>query len=339
MDAWQVAALVLGLWLLLGLLAQGGALRARHLAARAPPACFVRAPRPPAPGEPLNLCFLGDLQRGVASAVRPLGPALAAARCHLLVSSGDFVSHGEPPYYGILLAAFERADPGVAVRVVPGNHDLYPRRSKDERIGGPPFERCFGPRRWALRLGPALLVGLDTAGNRHFERQADWLDQTLAAHPEVPWICVSHRPPFRFDEPGEPPVPDLAALHARLRARPPLLHVSGHLHRFADRTVDGVRYVVNAHGGDLHGYDPGWRAFEVLEVEVGPDGRLGGVCRRAVRRRPDGRTYLDQFLVRLWDERRRWPWRAIAAPAGWLLRPLGLYVPVVRHPEQRPYPS
>lgn len=336
MTLWETAALVAVLWLGLGLLAQVGALRARSLAAKPVPPCFGAEPTP---ADCVRLAFLGDLQRGVASTARALPQALREARSCLLVSSGDFVSHGEAPYYGILAEAFRRAGIEHPVRVVPGNHDLYPRRSKDEAIGGREFQRCFGERTWALSLGPLLLVGLDTGGNNHFARQAPWLRATLAAHPLAPWICVSHRPPYLFDRPGAPAARDMGELLQILQARPPLLHVSGHLHAYADQSVEGIRYIVNAHGGDLHGYDPGLRGFDLLHVEVDPAGSLTRVERRTYARKRDPRTYLDQFCVRLWDERRRLPWALLAAPAGWLLRPLGLYVPVIRYPEQRAYPQ
>ncbi len=336
MTLWETTALVAVLWLGLGLLAQAGALRAQRLGGVAPPPCFRAAP---VATDPVRLAFLGDLQRGVASTARALPEALREAGSTLLISSGDFVSHGEAPYYGVLAQAFRRAGIAQPVRVVPGNHDLYPRRSKDESIGGREFQRCFGERTWALSLGPLLLVGLDTGGNHHFARQAPWLRATLAAHPHAPWICVSHRPPYLFDRPGAPAARDMGELLQILQARPPLLHVSGHLHAYVDQRVEGIRYIVNAHGGDLHGYDPGLGGFDLLHVEVDAGGRLAHVERRTYARRRDPRTYLDQLCVRLWDERRRLPWALLAAPAGWLLRPLGLYVPVVRYPEQRAYPQ
>jgi len=336
MDGLDVALAVGCAWIALSVAAQAAALRARALARVPPPACFSR-PIPEAGEGAVLLAFLGDLQRGVSSVAPALPGALARLGAPLLVSSGDFVSHGEAPYYGILCRAFDRAGIDTPVRVVPGNHDLLPRRSKDDRIGGREFERCFGPRRWAMRLGPLLVVGLDVGNTHRYEgAQREWLQATLAAHPGVPWICISHRPPFQFDREGDPAFPDLRALHEDLTRRPPLFHLSGHLSVWADRTVDGVRYVVNAHGGVVHGYDPGLRGFELLRVRIDPGGGVEVERTRHARRR-DLRALFDQTCVRLWDERRRYPWRAIAAPAALLFRGLGCYEPVVRHPVQRRY--
>jgi 3',5'-cyclic AMP phosphodiesterase CpdA len=338
MDGFDLALLAGGAWIALSVVVQAAALRAAALAQATPPACFSRPVKPRADGA-VHLAFLGDVQRGVSSVAPALPAAVAALEAPLLVSSGDLVSHGEGPYYGILCRAFARAALEVPVRVVPGNHDLLPRRSKDDRIGGREFERCFGPRRWSMTLGPVLVVGLDVGNTQLYEgEQREWLGRTLAQHPGAAWICVSHRPPFQFDREGEPAFPDLRGLHEDLKARPPLFHLSGHLNRWADRTVDGVRYLVNAHGGVVHGYDPGLGGFELLRVRLDAGSGLE-VERTRHRRRRDLRALLDQVCVRLWDERRRYPWRAIAAPGALLFRLLGRYEPVVRHPVQRRYPG
>jgi hypothetical protein len=95
--------------------------------------------------------------------------------------------------------------------------------------------------------------------------------------------------------------------------------VSGHLHAFSDRVVDGVRYVVNAHGGDVHGLDPGLRAFDLFEVRVHPDGRVE-TERHPVARRRDWRAVWDQLCVRAWCDRRRPLGRVLALPGALLLR-------------------
>jgi 3',5'-cyclic AMP phosphodiesterase CpdA len=339
LPGWAVGSLAtLALWLLASALVEAAAARAQRLATRAAPPCFGRTVDLPPGSTEARLAFLGDLQRGVVDTVGPVAEALSAARADLLVSSGDFVSHGEAPYYGVLLAAFERARVPVPVRVVPGNHDLLPRRSKDDRIGGELFERHFGRRRWAERVGPVLLVGLDVGADWLLDGQMAWMREVLEAHAGLPWILVCHRPPFHFDLPGAPPFADLTQLPAALQARPPLLVVSGHLHDYRDETVRGVRYVVNAHGGDVHGLGLRRGDFELLHVTVRAGGGLEVEPRR-YRRRLSWRAAFDQACVRLWAERRRPLGAVLSAPVHLVLRVLGRHVPIVRHPVERRYPE
>jgi 3',5'-cyclic AMP phosphodiesterase CpdA len=328
---------VAALWLLVSALVQWGARRAARLGARPAPEVFRAPPRADADAARAHVAFLGDLQRGVADVARPLARVLREQDVDLLVSSGDFVSHGEAPYYGVALAAFERAGVDRPVRVVPGNHDLWPRRSKDDRLGGALFAERFGARHWALRAGPLLVVGLDDGAPWLLEGQLPWLREVLDGEPGTPWILVCHRPLFRFGEPGNPPEEDLLALRPVLRERPPALVVSGHLHDWCDRAVDGVRHVVNAHGGDVHGLALRRGDFELLHVRAGPEGLE--VERRAYPRRHDARTSLDQLAVRFWSDRRR-PWGALLAwPVDLVARLLGRHVPVPRHPQERRVPD
>jgi 3',5'-cyclic AMP phosphodiesterase CpdA len=338
LPTWGQAAIALLLaWAGVSAAIQIAAARARALGRRPAPACF-RAPVPGAEAATVHLAFLGDLQRGIVDVAGPLGEALRAEGVDCLVSSGDFASHGEAPYYGILLDAFARAGIETPVRVVPGNHDLFPRRSKDDTLGGQVFEERFGPRHWALRAGPVLLVGLDNGADWLLDDQLPWIEAQLREHAGVPWICVAHRPPFRFDAQGAPPYEDLAALGPFLEAHPPLLVVSGHLHDYRDETIRGVRYVVNAHGGDVHGLGLRRRDFELLHVRVSGRGGLT-VEPKPYARRASWRTAWHQVLVRVWASRRGPLGAFLAWPAGALLRLLGREIPVPRHPEERRHPA
>ena len=331
----SLAGVLLGAWLLTSAAMAWGARRAAALAARPAPAAFAA----PVEASPERACiaFLGDVQRGIADVVAPLQRGLAAEQADLLVSSGDLVSHGEAPYYGIVCAAFDRGSWRVPIRVVPGNHDLWPRRSKDDRIGGALFEARFGSRRWAERVGPVLVVGLDNGADWLADAQLPWLAETLAAHPDLPWILVCHRPLYAFDAPTRAVPHDLGGLVEALKPRPPALVVSGHLHAFHDEVVDGVRHVVNAHGGDVHGLAVRRDDFQVLFAEATPEGvetRVMGYPRRR-----DASVYLDQLAVRFWSDRRTWWGALLAAPGRFVLTLVGADVPVVRWPVERRVPA
>lgn len=325
-------------WLLVSAAMQFGASRAARLAARTAPACFSAPPRKPASGQPLRLAFLGDLQKGVTDVVGPLGEALRTENVDLLVCSGDFVSHGEGPYYGIVLDAFEAAGIQTPVRVVPGNHDLYPRRSKDDRIGGPLFERHFGARQWVLDLQRLVVVGIDSGGDWLVDDQLPIIERALAQRPGTPWIAVTHRPPFDFDSGTAPLYRDLEPLATFFEHHTPTLVVSGHLHTFQDRIIAGVRYIVNAHGGDVAGDALQRRAFELVILDVADDGSFE-IRIEPYDRRTSFRTLRHKLSVRMWADRRKGWGRVLAAPAALLWKLCGCYVPVVHHPVQRRYPT
>jgi hypothetical protein len=313
--AWPLA--VLACWVLVALVMAHGVRRSRALGEVRAPECFRSTAWPPPGPTEVRITFLGDLQRGVADAARPLARVLEEKGSHLLVSSGDFAAHGEAPFYGIALDAFAGAGIRTPTRVVPGNHDLFPRRHRDPTIGRAVFEQRLGPRWWSLRTGPVLVVGLDDALGPLDAEQDAWLRGVLAAHPGTPWVVVCHRPPRRLDLPGTPPDGDLKGLVALFEARPPLLVVSGHLHRYAEAVVAGVPYVVNAHGGDVQGFGLGRGEFELLHLRVAPDGSVAREVTRH-RRRPWGRVLVNQLWVRCWARRSRGLGAVLAFPAAWL---------------------
>ncbi len=111
----------------------------------------------------------------------------------------------------------------------------------------------------------------------------------------------------------------------------------GHDHEYVEREVNGVRYVVNAHGGDVHGLALRRGPFELLRVEV----RADGTWSKAIvphRRRPWLRVYLRQLAVRAWWARRRGLGRVLAAPAGLVLAGFALRAPLVQRLLPKPNP-
>ena len=312
-------------WIGVAFFIEGMARRASRLGRLEAPACF-RADPPV--GDRARLAFLGDVQRGIADVARPLAAALAEEKADLLVSSGDFIAHGEAPYYGVALDAFARAPVLTPTRVVPGNHDLFPRRWRDPTGGYALFEARFGPADWLCRVGPVLVAGIDDAVRGVTDEDLAALRAALAAH-EGPWVAVCHRPPRLFLEEGAPVEEDLVDLVAFLEAHPPLLVVCGHLHERFERVIGGVRYVVNAHGGDVHGLGLDRGPFELLRVDVEADGRASERF-TTHRRRPWPRVYWNQLAVRCWWSRRRGLGRVLAAPAALVLGALGVRAPLER---------
>ncbi len=336
-----------GLWLLISAAMAWGARRAAALAEVPAPGIFAAPPRAAQGAERARIAFLGDVQRGIADIIGPLERHLPQEQVDLLVSSGDLVSHGEAPYYGIVCAAFgsclaENPDQEIVwsvppTRVAPGNHDLFPRRSKDDRIGGALFEARFGPRHWALHVGPVLIVGIDNGADWLIDDQLPWLEQTLAEHAGVPWILVCHRPFRHLDQEERPWRSDHEGLRPVLAGRPPALVVCGHLHEYMDVDVEGIRWIVNAHGGDVHGLGIRRGQFQVVYVDASAEGLDVEV--KGYDRRRNASSYADQLAVRFWSDRRK-PWGAVLAwPGRMILKLFGADVPVVRHAEERRPPD
>jgi hypothetical protein len=302
-------------WLLAGLVLEALAWRAHRLAGLAPLPQFHADPVHAATA---RVAFLGDVQRGVSGVAKDLPRRLEAFGAHLLVSGGDLVAHGEAPYYGVFVAAMGRHGLGTPARAVPGNHDLEPRGVRDPGPGRALFERHFGPVPFAARVGPALVVGLDDATGWG-EDQVPFLEEAVRAH-GGPWMAVLHRPPRRVDRPDLEPDPVQRPLVSALERLRPLVVVCGHEHAYDDRTIGGVRYVVNAHGGDVRG------PWDLVLVTVSADG-TATLERATFPRRRDVATLLDQAAVQAWSVRRRGVGRLVALPAAALLKALGLRAP------------
>jgi hypothetical protein len=314
------AVVLVALGLAAGFAVLWGDRRAARLAARPRARAFRNADPPELAGPGASVAFLGDVQRGIRDVTLALAEALPRGRAALLVSSGDLSSHGDDPYLGLVFAAFDRAGISVPTLVVPGNHDLQPSGVRDSEPGRRRFDERVGPRRFTCLVAGLRLVGVDDATGPFPKESLAWLVSVLDADPGRPWLLVAHRAPRRLDLEGTPPDRDLCDLVALLERRPPVAVVSGHLHDDAEATVGGVRYLVNARGGDFP--KRAWRApadFTLLWCDVGPGGSVAFRRERVARRR-DGATTLDQLAVRLWAEGRRRPLRAVAAPLRALAR-------------------
>jgi hypothetical protein len=317
----QLIAASLVAYAALALAFAAGLLRARALARRgAPRATANRAP--PSIEAPARVAFLGDVQRGIREVARPVVAAVRAEGVALVVSSGDLASHGEAPYHGVVGAAFDRAGLDAPLLIAPGNHDLEPSGLSDPAAGRARFEEAFGPRRWTARVGPLLLVGVDDAVLPLDADLWTWIEARVDEH-AGPWMYVGHRPPRRMLVEGTPFLPGREALAALLVRRPPAAVVSGHLAKDAEAVVDGVRYVVNAEGGDVSG--GAWFAPPSFHLRVADVDADGGVSwrRLTLARRTSWATALDQLAVRAWSSGRHWPALLFSGPARLALRALG----------------
>jgi 3',5'-cyclic AMP phosphodiesterase CpdA len=213
-----------------------------------------------------------------AALVIDTAPALRAAveelnrldpQPDVVLASGDLVNDGRDAQYEHLreLLAPLRAP----LRLMTGNHDDREalRRAFPEHgyLGQ-------GPTLDYLVDGPARLVVLDTLvpgapGGRLTRRQLAWLDEVLAAAPDVPAVVALHHPPFatgiaHMDAMALDRGP--AEALATVVGRHPQVErvVCGHLHRaisrrFAGTVATTVPSVAHAVALDLRaGTPPRW---------------------------------------------------------------------------------
>jgi 3',5'-cyclic-AMP phosphodiesterase len=139
--------------------------------------------------------------------------ALGASPDAVLVT-GDLADHAADDEYEQLQALLARID--ASAHVLPGNHDDRDALHRHFGVPGAGGE----PVRYDVDLGPLRLVVLDSTipgedGGALDEGQLDWLDETLAASPDVPAVVAMHHPPFLI---GIPPW-DAIALRAADRER------------------------------------------------------------------------------------------------------------------------
>lgn len=199
-----------------------------------------------------------------------------AADAEAVVVSGDLCINGPDSDAEMEFAA--AAMDGLAPRclALPGNHDVGdepPGQDPAQLIDGRRIERwnaAFGGDRWSIDVGAWRLVGVNAqlfgSGLPEEAVQDAWLEAELAGAGGRALALVLHKPLFvEHEGEAEATVASLnpaprARLLARLRAAGVTMVISGHLHQFRDRVVDGIRHLwapaTAFMAGHLHGGDP-----------------------------------------------------------------------------------
>jgi 3',5'-cyclic AMP phosphodiesterase CpdA len=163
------------------------------------------------------------------------------------------------------------------VLALPGNHDIGdeppgqdPRQIIDQaRLAR--WSRTLGPDRWTYELGDWLLIGVNAqlfgSDLARENEQNRWLDEKLTAGIDRLIVLFLHKPLF-LDHPDEDE-PTAACLGPaargqlleRLYEAGVRLVISGHLHQYRDRILEGIRHVwapaVAFAAPEMFGGDPG----------------------------------------------------------------------------------
>lgn len=144
----------------------------------------------------------GQLAYGVVDTRTALESAIASLLRlervpDMLIISGDLVETQEEACYKYVKDVLSRLE--IPTFIVPGNHD-----SRDLLLNVFPHIPTIGTERfvgYAVEDFPLRIIGLDStkSGTHLAEFCSDrvaWLDDTLAAKPEIPTLIILHHPPF-----------------------------------------------------------------------------------------------------------------------------------------------
>ncbi|WP_170937119.1 MULTISPECIES: metallophosphoesterase [Rhodomicrobium] len=181
------------------------------------------------------------------------------AGAEAIIVNGDLCINGPDSDAEMAFAATALGRLNGVVLALPGNHDVGDeppgqdvRQIVDaERLAR--WTRAFGRDHFALEIGGWWLIGLDAqlfgSGLAEEAMQNRRLDEQLRGAGGRPVALFLHKPLFA-EHPHEreatsatlQPVPRLELL-ARLARADVRLVVSGHLHQFRDRVIDGIRHL------------------------------------------------------------------------------------------------
>jgi predicted phosphodiesterase len=183
-----------------------------------------------------SLLLLADVQGGAAY-LPGIVKAAAASGVSALVIAGD-LSRGSG-HLQLATRELRSAAPfPVPLFAVPGNHDV---KTGDDREL---FERCFGSREFAFRIGDTLVMGLDaTRPEEELASLRQQLARARAEHLRV--VIVRHFPVWK----GAPGTPNRRFLEA-IRGHDVAMVLSGHGHAPSVDEVGGVQFVVAPASGD-----------------------------------------------------------------------------------------
>jgi 3',5'-cyclic AMP phosphodiesterase CpdA len=165
-----------------------------------------------------------------------------------VVITGDLINSSRPEEYDVLREVIDRFP--LPLHLVTGNHDH--RDGLLERFAGTGYLGGGDQTFYAVEYSGVTVVALDSlvAGSpagRLGERQLAWLDDVLAARPDVPALVCLHHPPIALR------IPDLDAIRLEdgealeqvlLRHRHVARVLAGHLHRVALADFAGTTLAV-----------------------------------------------------------------------------------------------
>jgi 3',5'-cyclic AMP phosphodiesterase CpdA len=181
------------------------------------------------------------------------------ASAQAVIVNGDLCINGPEENEELAFAAYAVSGLAAPVVTLPGNHDVGdepPGQDQDQLIHEGRMERwlrVFPSDRWIFETGGWILAGVNAqlfgSGLARETEQRRWLEIALKEAAPKPVALFLHKPLF-LDGPSDSvlsiacmnpgPRRELLQLISGSTVR---LIVSGHLHQYRDRIVDGIRHV------------------------------------------------------------------------------------------------
>jgi Icc protein len=184
----------------------------------------------------------------VADAIRASAPDLVLATGDLSLAGADADSDAELAH-----ALAEHARIGPELACVPGNHDVGNEPALGRSVATPErvarWRRVAGPSAWVRDLPGWRLIGWDCQGVDLDEGAWETIERGLRDAGGRSVALVQHKPLLveHPDETGAGYWALMQGTRARLRALlaavRPAVSISGHVHQWRDRTLDGTRHV------------------------------------------------------------------------------------------------
>ncbi len=200
-------------------------------------------------GEVFSFVVLGDTRKRMKVATKIFGAAKDDDPV-VLFHTGDIVRGGTPSeYHDSLTPLIDLVEP-VPVLSVPGNHERGAWRDYAA------FKALHGDDEFCFRLGNSLFVGINNSTQKGItDAGMRYLDEALSGSSATHKFVFYHIPPrffeaaFVTDRPrrgytnNEQESHDLFVKHGVTEV------FMAHIHGYATKVIDGVRYTLTAGGG------------------------------------------------------------------------------------------
>jgi len=187
---------------------------------------------------------------------------------------GDFVEQGKPEEHAEYMAIAD-AFP-IPMFTVTGNHEQWSPVSRELYI------TLYGPEDYSFDFAGCRFVVLNNAvprRNGFTDKQIVWLEQQLASSPSADRFVFMHAPAPVIPPPwGSPPFLNLDRFYTLMARYGVRTVMTGHVHEYRHRAVDGVEYFITGGGGGAqaaHLEDPPRQGIfhNFLLVTIGADGK------------------------------------------------------------------
>jgi Icc-related predicted phosphoesterase len=201
------------------------------------------------PGAPFTFVVLGD-NRNAVKIPRMIHQKVKAEEPGFLFNTGDLVRFGTArEFVSRYLPLLEIMDP-IPVFSIPGNHD------RGARSDFAAFRAVHGEERFSFDYGPCRFVGVNNAKRARLTvDDLEFLEAELGKSPQAYKFVFIHIPP-RYFEDGLVIVEKRRGFkklqqefHALMARRQVTEVFMGHIHGYASREIDGVRYTLTAGAG------------------------------------------------------------------------------------------